>query len=992
MPRLRNLTGCFMLAALALPIWMAGIAIAENGAPGELPETYTDPDAPWRAAAQWDKVDEEYTIDIHRFTTDPRYISPMVAYLPDGGRVPSPKDVLGYIASAEGKLTHPDDEIRYFEALDKASDRVLLQEMGTTEEGRTMHLVIISDESNLKNLERYKGYTRELSDPRKTDEAAAQKIIRRAKPIMHITAGLHSPETGPPEMVMELAYRLAVSKHPDIEAIRENVILLITPVTEPDGRAQVVDWYYRYLTEYDNPYYMPSRTPPYWGKYTYHDNNRDGIQMTQKLTQNYVAAFHEWHPTYSLDLHESVPLLYVSTGTGPYNEYLDPIVVSEWQLISNWEIGELSKHGMPGVWTWGFYDGWNPSYLLWVTNNHNSLGRFYETFGNSSARTMKRELENQNYAGKPVTSRQWYRHNPPDKKVTWSLRNNNNYMQSGVIASLTLLSREGETFLYNYWKKGKHSLDRGKEKAPYAWVIPAEQSGRDRVAYLINQLRRHEIEVHEATADFKIGEKEYKKGDYVVRLDQPYGDFARMLLSVIMFPKDSEQRPYDDVSWTLGYLYRVKTDKIEDKAIFDVKDIRLVDSEISLAGTVETGVSSVGMIVKNDGSNSLIKSRYRLKDHKVLATSEDTELGGVKYPAGSLVIPAEALLKINSDTLQKIAEECSLSFEMIEGASELKTHELDLPRVALYHNWISTQDDGWARYTLEQMEIDFDYIGDDEIKAGGLRDKYDVIMMANQGGGADAKALIHGRDPKFGPMPYTKTENFTSHGVIDSSNDITGGIGFKGMANLEEFLDKGGTMLLIGSSGRIATDTGLLRNVDSSSGGINTPGAAIQTKVVRRDHPIAYGFEDVNHVFRTNGPVYSVPKHYEHWIVVQYGTKEPPKDDEEEKKVAGEGGEAPAREDAQKEEAPESEGAEKKTEKPGPFLLCGYVSGEDQLQRKGVVLDVPRHKGGRVILYSFNPLHRFLNIGDNNYVWNALMNWNDFPAPEPKEHAGLATD
>ncbi|HSM15634.1 MAG TPA: hypothetical protein VK845_01385 [Gemmatimonadales bacterium] len=189
---------------------------------------------------------------------------------------------------------------------------------------------------------------------------------------------------------------------------------------------------------------------------------------------------------------------------------------------------------------------------------------------------------------------------------------------------------------------------------------------------------------------------------------------------------------------------------------------------------------------------------------------------------------------------------------------------MDLPRLALYHNWVSTQADGWTRYTLERAGVPYDYINDDHIKAGGLRERYDVILMAHQGG-SSAKRLVHGLARRFGPMPYTRESGFLSHGVIDSSPDITGGIGFGGLSNLEQFLDGGGTLILLGSAGRLATDFGLLQNVGTlTSENINTPGSSLRAKVRRRDHPNAYGFEHVHPVFRTNGSVYTVAQQYEH--------------------------------------------------------------------------------------------------------------------------------
>ncbi len=919
------------------------------------------PDTTWRAAARWDLVDEAATAAIHKYTTDPRYLAPLVSYLPADETVPAPHEVLGYVVGAEGKLTRPEDEIRYFQALAAASPRVELREMGTTEEGRTIHLVVISDEANLRRIDELKALTAALADSRVTGEVRALEIAAAAKPIVHITAGLHSPETGPPEMVMELAYRLAVSNHPDIEAIRQNVVTLITPIIEVDGRARQVDWYYRYLTEYDNRYYRPAGSPPYWGRYVFHDNNRDGIQVTQKLTQHFYEAFFEWHPTYTLDLHESVPLLYVSTGTGPYNTTLDPVLTSEWQWIASWEVTELNKQGLPGVWTWGFYTGWNPSYLLWIANNHNSLGRFYETFGNSSARTMKRDLSEATYAGKKVTSQQWYRANPPDDEVVWSLRNNTNYMQAGVLASLTLVARNGSTLLYNFWKKGANAVAEGRRMAPYGWVIPSKQRDRARLAYLLNQLRRHGIEVHRASRTFTLDGRKYAAGDFVVKLDQPYGRFARNLLAIQQFPSDAEQQPYDDVSWSLGLLYGIETTPVNDSAIFAIPDFALVNEAVRPRGEVAGG--RAGFVIENNGQTGLVTARIALRDFEVLAAEEPFTVGKDSVPRGSWILPQQEGLQAE---LERLAPALGLDVRPLPRRPEVATHSLDLPRLALYHNWVSTQADGWTRYTLERAGVPYHYIGDDQIKAGNLRAQYDVILMAHQGG-ASAKRLVHGHDPKFGPMPYTSDSSSRSHGVIDSSPDITGGIGFGGLANLERFLDDGGTLMLLGSAGRLATDFGLLRNVGTlNAADVNTPGSSLRVKVLRRDHPIAYGFEEMHTVFRTNGPVYTVPRQYEHWIVVQYGTKANPKKDREE------------------------DGGAK--DEPASLLVAGLIKGASMLERKAAVLDVPRRAGGRVLLYSFNPVHRYLNHADFNYLFNAILNWNDFPDPKPEEHPGLAQD
>ena len=187
------------------------------------------------------------------------------------------------------------------------------------------------------------------------------------------TGSIHSPETGSPEMLMELAYRLAVEETPFIQTIRNNSIVVLNPASEVDGREKQVDNFRAQQAG------KPAPSMVYWGKYVQHDNNRDGIGVGLRLTQVMLKTFLDWHPTVFHDLHESVTLLYTSTGTGPYNTVVDPIQVNEWWLLAQTEIMEMTKRNVPGVWTYNYYDGWVPNYMFWIGVTHNSIGRFYET-------------------------------------------------------------------------------------------------------------------------------------------------------------------------------------------------------------------------------------------------------------------------------------------------------------------------------------------------------------------------------------------------------------------------------------------------------------------------------------------------------------------------------------------------------------------------------------------------------------------------------------
>ncbi len=439
-------------------------------------------------------VDVEYTAKIREYTTEPFFLTELVDHLPASPTVPSPQKALGYVIGTPEKLTYTRDVNAYFRTLAQASPRVKVWTIGKSEEGREMILAAVSSEANIERLDRYKEITARLADPRKLKPAETAALVREAKPFYWLSGSIHSPETGSPEMLMELAYRLAVEESPHIRSIRDSVVVLITPVVEVDGRDRTVD-VYRYRKA--NP---GKQAPPliYWGKYVAHDNNRDAMGLALALSNVMLNTFLAWHPQVFHDLHESVPYLYTSTGTGPYNSWLDPIVVAEWQRLAYHEIEGLTRRGVPGVWTHGFYDGWAPNYMFYIANAHNAIGRFYETFGNGGADTQERKLPDS------ATSRTWYRPNPPLPRVKWSLRNNVNLQQSGALLALKYVGDNREEFLNNFALKGQRSVAKARTEGPAAWVIPADGKRPALAAQLAQLLKRQGAEIHRLDRETEV--------------------------------------------------------------------------------------------------------------------------------------------------------------------------------------------------------------------------------------------------------------------------------------------------------------------------------------------------------------------------------------------------------------------------------------------------------------------------------------------------------
>ena len=546
------------------------------------------------ARAQAQATDQAYTDQIRKFTTDPAFNSPLTNYLPASDTIPTPLKSMGRIAGAPDYLPYTADVHRYFRELAAATPRVRVFSIGKSDEGREMIVAAIADETLLADLDANKARLAKLADPRRIvmDDAVADQLVAKSTPVYYINGAMHSTETGAPTALMELAYRLAVDEAPYIKDIRSRVITLITPILEVDGRDRMVDLYNWHLAHpgQDYPRLM------YWGRYVAHDNNRDAMAMSLKLTRNTADAYLDWNAQVMHSLHESVAFFYDNTvGNGPYNAWIDPILVGEWQQLGWNNVQQMTQFGMPGVFTHGEFDVWSPGYLSAIAFMHNSISRLYETYGNGGADTVKRILSPDEYR------RTWYKPNPPLPEVVWSQRNNNNYAQTGLLTALHYFAGNGKHFLKNFYLKSKRSIEKPRHAGPAAYVLAAIDPRPGSQTQLLRVLQRQHVEISRTTAPATVklpsppGEakgspssRTFPAGSYVVRMDQPYSRIADTLLDRQYWaPEDRDNRPYDDTSWSMGDLFNVQVTRVTDPAILDAPMRRLegtVDVPVGLAG------------------------------------------------------------------------------------------------------------------------------------------------------------------------------------------------------------------------------------------------------------------------------------------------------------------------------------------------------------------------------------------------------------------------
>ena len=914
--------------------------------------------------------DAAFAKSVKEWTTQPYFISPLVDHLPIAKGIPSPKAILGYHIGAPYKLTYYADILKYYRALAAATPRVKVETIGRSDEGRELVVVWVSSDDNIRNVQKNRDNLAKIADPRGLSQGEIKRLIATTRPHYHFMGGLHSGETGPSEMLMELCYRLATETSPLIKQIRENVIVSITPVADPDGRDRNVDWHYKTLDEQavvdpqgaGSAHAAPGPQGgggaqgagvapgaagtgrgvaglPYWGKYVFHDNNRD-INLSQVAMRALVDWYFTAHPPIMHDLHEALPLLYTYSGGPPQNPNLDPILFAELPFFSNFELEQMTKYGMPGVYTHAFMDGWSPGYLGSVAYNHNGMMRMYETqSGRENAQAAPPPAAVPTGGGRAAAPpsgrgggqpREWYRGLPvpAGALANFSRRNNTNYMETGVLSGLQLTAMFPNMVIENFYKKTQHAIDAARTDAPYGYVIPAGAKDMTRAVTLVNILRTQRIEIGQATSEVKVSDGTFPAGSYVIKRNQPYGRLAKNLLEKQNYP-DPNLTTYDDSGWTMGLAMMVDVKEIKDKAILDVS-VTTVKEAIA-KGRV-TGTGAAGMAVAHYGSNNMIAFRYKLKDVPMKIAEKSFAADGVEFPAGSFVIAATADLT----AVKRAVEQFGLTAASLSAIPTVAVHDADLPRVAVYSTWGNTQEIGWYRHAFDQFGIPFDLIFKERVKKGNLRGDYDVIVMPTQT--ANRQAVF--APPAARPVPYMKTDKYKFLGDYGSSPDITGGMGGDGVEAFAKFLDGGGTLICTGTAVQFPTELGLARTVDASGSTTSSfyaPRPLINAEIVKPEHPVFYGYTDkIIPVKYLGGPLMSVGQPDQASVLARYP-----------------GGDA--------------------------NVLSGLMRGADEIANRPFAIEVPGgYSGkGRVVLFSNNPIYRWQNHAEFNLVFNAMMNWND---------------
>ena len=921
--------------------------------------------------------DVEYTKRILELTpTHPKYkfITELVDHLPASNTVPTPLQGLGYVPGTIGRLSKSGPIQKYFRDVAAKTPRVKVFSLGPTDNGKEMIMGVVADEETIRSLDTYKARARRAADPRGLTAADKAALIRNTKPIYLVTAAIHSVETGSPDMTTELLYRLAVDESEFYRAIRRNVIVAIIPIFEVDGRDHYVDWYNqnRAMARLNGdtsgaPTGMPGL--PYWGKYVAHDNNRDALVAATKLSQNYVKAFLDWRPTITLDLHESFPFLMMSIGL--FNPQYSPINVNEWRTTALHEVNELTRRGLPGIWTGTGVDLWPPNNQMSVSDVHNAVGRFYETYTSSGAGCID------NVRLSPADTVQTpTRPNPPVNGIRWCIRSNQNYQQSGVLFGLKYAADNRHTFIANNIAKNEEVISRAAHGPLRAYLVPRNQPRAAQAADMLNLFRLQGVEIHSVTSDFTYRDGSAtataKAGDWIIRLDQPTALVPRIVLALQRIDPSSPNQPGEDSGWTLDRLFNVTTMEIKDSTVLR-QPMRLLASDVKVDGVVSgTGTT---LAVRHVGDWRSAAFPFKVGGARVSSADEAFDVGNVRFSAGTWLVEDAPAVRAAITSL-------GLSATATTGVT-VRQHAITLPRVAIAHSWVNTQEDGWARLALEKSGVPYTYISDQQFKQPGVLDRFDVILYTNTQG--SATSLINGR-PKNGPaIPWKRSTSTPSLGGIDSTEDVRDGIGMDGIVALRNFVQRGGVLIMDGGIVQLPIQMGFTANVNVvPSRELVARGGIYKAEVAERASPITFGYDAGFPVYFSNSPLLQVGS-----APAPVAAGEPAGGGRGRggRGGVGRGGGGGRGGDAGPPVTPPPGGmtpGEPRTivrfhQSVDSLLVSGQLLGGEELAGKSAVVDAPLGQG-HVILFAARPYWRHAPQGSWALAINAIVHWNALTA------------
>ena len=826
--------------------------------------------------------------------------------------VPTPESVLGFAPCADYKLATYEVISDYFRKLDASTDRMQLFEIGKTAEGRTQILTVISSEENLRNLTRYKQIARMLAlnrdeNGRPLTDDRARQLAREGKAVMWVDFGLHATEVAHAQTAPWMAWKAVTEETEEMRQIRENVIFVLVPNLNPDGGTQVANWYTKHLGK---PWEM--QLPELYQKYVGHDNNRDWFMFNQPESKNIAKQlYEEYFPQIVYNQHQTAPFparIFVPPFEDPANFHIPPLVMRGINTVGDAITRRLDQEGKVGAISRVSFDTWWNGGMRTAPYFHNMVGILTETAhatatpADYDSARFPRRFSNGESTLEPSTY-----YPSPYKGGHWTLHNSCEYMVTGSMAVLDIGAKRRQEWLYDIYQMARDAMKAGANEN---YIISAEQWDPNAAVRMVNVLRTGGVEVERATAPFTANGKQYAAGSFIIRGAQAWLPYVRDLLSPQvypdrrLYPDGPPEPPYDISGWTLNMQMGVAVDKLTSGTITAATE--RVNTASYAAGTLSGNAKSAYAIDPRTNEAFIAVNRLLKAGDAVYRAATPLDVAGKRWPAGSFLVAAG---QGTHARVEQAAKALGLQVTALDSVPGAETVRVKPPRVGMYNPWGGNMDEGWTRWVLEQYEFPFTTLRDKDIRAGGLRAKFDVIVLPD----ASYDSMVSGL--AAGTMP----------------EDYVGGMTPRGVNNLFQFTSEGGTLVTLDSASELPlTIMGLpIRNTVASlrNNEFYIPGTLLRMNIDSAN-PVAWGMPATTAAFFAHSPVFEIGR------------------------SRGRFG------DTREADPPKPVGVNVVGSYPASdVLMSGWLLGERHLQNKAAVIEAAVDKG-RVVLLGFRTQHR----------------------------------
>jgi hypothetical protein len=758
---------------------------------------------------------------------------------------PAPDAFAGFPIGSDGNLVRWEGIVDYFAQLDRASDRIAVEELGKTTNGNPFFVAKISSEQNIARLDEIQATQKRIADPRGLTNDEAEEIAWNSPAVVMISGNVHATEIAASQFALELGYYLATDDSPATRHILDNVVLLLVPSLNPDGQIIVTDWNNRIRGSEHRWAPLPWLYHPYAG----HDNNRDAYIMTQ-VESRYTnkLLFQDWFPQVYLDQHQqgsSGMRVFVPPFRNPINPNVDPAIWAEIGQLGFAMYQRLHEAGFTGV-------GYDQTYTAWWQGGflrgawfHNMVGMLTEVASaNLAMPVTQQSAELGKPAQNPQSWEEWQNAResqmdaplPPPTDVMprydyprpwlggrWTLRNIIDAEWAITKALLETAANERVKLIQTQVRLGREAVEAGQQGGPWAFVFAHDQHDPGALYRLMEALHYCGVEIERAMEPFRADGRDFPAGSFVIKMAQPFRAYAKDLLEPQAHPDPAlmpsgtiGEQPYDLTAWSLPLQMGVETVRVDRP--FDLESEQLAEIPRPESQFLNANAAKGFLVDPEPNSLSILLNRLLRAGLSPSVLTEETVMDGKRHAAGSVWMP-----NIDASRAERFAGGLGLKLHGLTAKPVGAAVALKFPRTALYRPWTASIDEGWTRWLLEQYEFPFSSLLDRDIRSGALREKWDVILLP---GDRDDRQLTTGNYRLTTPAEYR------------------GGIGARGRAALEQFVADGGTLVVWGNAVQFARKTFDLPLQDEleglPAGEFSAPGSFLRIEVDNRQ-PLAFG-------------------------------------------------------------------------------------------------------------------------------------------------------